>query len=109
MRSVRLEAGESRGSSPLVIFSRRNHAQQILVRSANNMTRGSSNFRGFGKRALGSANACWVLNPFGTIEFVRKIRHHPIRNIINGFDAVDRPGGCCVSYVLSCSRFLVQY
>jgi ATP-binding cassette subfamily G (WHITE) protein 2 (SNQ2) len=33
-----------------------------------------------------------VLNPFNIIEFVQKARHPPIRDIINGFEGVVKPG-----------------
>jgi len=33
-----------------------------------------------------------VLNPLNIIEFVRKARHPPIRDIINGFEGVVKPG-----------------
>lgn len=33
-----------------------------------------------------------VLNPFNIVDFVRKARHPPIRDIINGFEGVVKPG-----------------
>jgi len=33
-----------------------------------------------------------VLNPFNIIEYIQKARHPPIRDIINGFEGVVKPG-----------------